>query len=127
MLRRDRYYESRGWKRLLGVVVTFHFVAIGWVFFRSDSFETAFVMLRCIATDFRPELLPQVIGGYSYVFMLIALGYLTHFIPQRADELFVGLLRRGRVVGCALFIVAVIYLVIQVKNSVIQPFIYFQF
>ena len=127
VLRRDRHYESRGWKRLLGVVVTFHFVAIGWVFFRSDSFETAFVMLRCIATDFRPELLPQVIGGYSYVFMLIALGYLTHFIPQRADELFVGLLRRGRVVGCALFIVAVIYLVIQVKNSVIQPFIYFQF
>jgi hypothetical protein len=31
------------------------------------------------------------------------------------------------VVLCALLIAAVIYLVIQVKSSEIQPFIYFQF
>jgi hypothetical protein len=33
----------------------------------------------------------------------------------------------GGVVLCALLIAAVIYLVVQVKSSEIQPFIYFQF
>ena len=47
-------------------------------------------------------------------------------IPVAAAALIAGL-RRCNVVVCALFLVIVIYIVIQVKSSAIQPFIYFQF
>jgi len=54
-------------------------------------------------------------------------GYLTHFIPDSFQNRIVRVLERGSVVLCALLIASVIYLVIQVKSSEIQPFIYFQF
>ena len=85
------------------------------------------MMLQQIFTDFHPELLPQVVSSYKYVFMLIAFGYITHFIPDSWQERMIWCLKKGNVVIDALLITAVIYIVIQVKSSTIQPFIYFQF
>ena len=127
LLGRDRHYESRGWRRFVGTVLTFHFVAFCWVFFRSSSFESAWAMLQQIATNFHPELMLQVAAGYKYVFMLMVFGYLTHFIPESWDNGIVRLLKRGGIAVSALLIVIVAYMVIQVKSSEIQPFIYFQF
>lgn len=84
-------------------------------------------MIERIATDFHPELFLQVVEGYWIVFAMMLLGYLTHFIPDRAQDWCIRLMERGSVVLCALLIAAVIYIVIQVKSSEIQPFIYFQF
>lgn len=84
-------------------------------------------MLKQIFTDFHPELFWQVVVSYKYVFMLIALGYLTHFIPDSWQERMIYCLKRGNIVVDALLITAVIYIVIQIKSSTIQPFIYFQF
>lgn len=85
------------------------------------------MMLNRIFTDFHPELFIQVIGSYQYVFGLIVFGYVTHFIPDSWQDGIIKLLTRGNVVVDALLVSAVIYIVIQVKSSTIQPFIYFQF
>ena len=84
-------------------------------------------MLQQIATNFHPELMLQVAAGYKYVLMLMVFGYLTHFIPESWDNGIVRLLQRGGITVSALLIVIVAYMVIQVKSSEIQPFIYFQF
>ena len=54
-------------------------------------------------------------------------GYVSHYLPDRWQEDIIGALKRCNVVVYALLIVAVIYIVIQIKSSTIQPFIYFQF
>ena len=54
-------------------------------------------------------------------------GFVTHYIPNRWQEGIIAGIRRCNVAVCALFLVIVIYIVIQVKSSAIQPFIYFQF
>ena len=113
--------------RLLSILLTFHFVAFCWIFFRHHTFQAAALMLSRIATDFHAELLPQVVQGYWPVFALMLLGYATHFLPDSLQERAIRLMQRGSVVLCAVVIAAVIYLVIQVKSSTIQPFIYFQF
>ena len=120
-------YRSHGLKWLLAAVLTFHFVAFCWIFFRNHSFQSACVMISQIACDFHPELFLQVVAGYWIVFAMMGFGYLTHFIPDSWQEGYIWVLDRGSVVLCALLIAAVIYLVIQVKSSEIQPFIYFQF
>ena len=125
--RHDKSYESRGWKRLGAILLTFHFVAFCWVFFRNRTFADSWTMLSRIVTDFHPELFTQVVSGYAYVFGLIVLGYLTHLMPDSWERFFIGLLRKGGVVVCAIAMAAAIFLVIQVKSSTIQPFIYFQF
>ena len=114
-------------RRLLSILLTFHFVAFCWIFFRQHTFQAAALMLSRIATDLHAELLPQILQGYWLVFALMLLGYATHFLPDSLHERAIRLMQRGTFVLCALVIAAVIYLVIQVKSSTIQPFIYFQF
>ena len=84
-------------------------------------------MLLRIFSDFHAELWLQIASGYKYVLAFMALGFLTHFLPDAWQERIIAALRRCNVVVCALLLTAVIYIVIQIKSSTIQPFIYFQF
>jgi hypothetical protein len=119
--------ERHGLRRILGVVVTFHFVCLCWIFFRNATFDGAVAMLRQIATDFHPELLLPLIGGYVWVFVLMALGFLLHFAPQGWESALRSRLVALPMAGKVCCVVALIYFVIQIKSSEIQPFIYFQF
>lgn len=127
VLHHDRHYESQGWKRLVAVILTFHFVCFTWIFFRSSSFAAGWSLIRQIFTDFHSELLPQVLEGYKYVLALMLFGYVSHYLPDRWQEGIISALRHCNVVVLALLVTAVIYVVVQVKSSSIQPFIYFQF
>lgn len=113
--------------RLLGIVFTFHLVCLGWLVFRADSMQSAGLMLHQIFSAFNSELIPQVVAGYSGAFLLIAIGYLLHAVPDRGDLWLRGVITRapmGLQVG---MLVCMIWLVMQIKSSDIQPFIYFQF
>ena len=127
VLKHKRDYKSKSIRRIFGVFITFNFVCFTWLFFRNTSFDTSIVMLNRIIYEFHPELFLQLIDGYKYVFALMLLGYITHFIPNRWQEGIISGIKRTNVVIDALLIVIVIYIVIQVKSSAIQPFIYFQF
>jgi hypothetical protein len=48
-------------------------------------------------------------------------------MPQSFDRFCMSALRRGGVLLSAVFMAVIVYLVVQVKSSTIQPFIYFQF
>ncbi len=113
--------------RLLGVVLTFHIVCLGWLVFRADSMQTAVLLLHQIFTNFDSALIPQVVEGYAFAMALIAVGFVMHFIPSQGD----GWLQRR--IGAApmavqvALLVVMIWCVMQIKSADIQPFIYFQF
>lgn len=120
-------YHPTGFKRFCSILLTFHFVAFCWIFFRSSSLDNAWAMLTQVFTDFRLGLLPQLWNGYTMVLSLMLLGYLLHFLPDSWSRK----CERG-VISLPLFlqallVIAVVYMVIQVKSSDVQPFIYFQF
>lgn len=116
-----------GARRIICVFVTFHFVCFCWIFFRNLDFDSSVSMITQITTNFQPQLLPQLIEGYWRVFVLMALGFALHFVPavweQKGQTYVINLSFSGKV----LLVVVLIFLVIQVKSSEIQPFIYFQF
>ena len=124
---RPKGWQSLGIRRVLGVVVTFHFVCFCWIFFRHASFTDALSMIQQIGTAFHPELLPQLLAGYPAVFALMALGFVLHFLPDSWEEAGVKTVTRLPLLGKALLLIALIYVVIQMKSADIQPFIYFQF
>ena len=113
--------------RLLGIVFTFHLVCLGWLVFRADSMQTAGLMLHQIFAAFDTSLIPQVIEGYGGAFLLMAVGYLLHAIPDRGDGWLRGVITRAPMGWQVAMVVAMVWLVMQVKSSDIQPFIYFQF
>ena len=127
ILHHDRHYYSAGWRRIVAIIITFHFVCFCWIFFRCSDMETAVTMLNQVATNFHPELLWQVISGYPWVFGLMAFGIISHYLPDSWQQHIVARLSMTNIFVCAMLITAVIYIVIQVKSSDIQPFIYFQF
>ena len=113
--------------RIMGVLLTFHIVCLGWLLFRAEDMQTVHLMLYQIVHNFNFAIIPQVVVGYAAVFALIVVGYAMHFLPESLD------LKLARKVADAGFwwqvamIVVVAWCVMQVKSSDIQPFIYFQF
>ena len=97
------------------------------MFFRASSFTTALEVITQIGTNFHATVFTQLLAGYKGVSFLMLLGYLLHFLPDKLETGATRMVVRMPLVLQALLIVAVIYIVIQVKTAGIQPFIYFQF
>lgn len=112
---------------VLGVLLTFHLVAIGWVFFRADSLTVVGEMASQIATQFHPEVFMQFIEGYPTVTLAIVVGYLLHYTPHRWSEGVCKVLERIPFVCKAIVFAVFIFLVLQVRSSELVPFIYLQF
>nr|WP_302831516.1 MBOAT family protein [uncultured Bacteroides sp.] len=127
LIGRKKGERSHGIRRFFGILITFHFVCFCWIFFRNAQFSTSLDMLKQIFTTFRPQLFPQLISGYWEVFALMGLGYFLHFVPDSWEHACCKVVIRIPLLGKALLIIGMIYLVIQMKSSEIQPFIYFQF
>lgn len=84
-------------------------------------------MIQQVFTAFHPELVGQLFAGYWEVFALMAVGYLLHWCPDSWQEACTKGMIRLPLIFQALILILLIFLVIQVKSSDIQPFIYFQF
>lgn len=119
--------QSHGLRRILGIILTFHFVCFCWIFFRNADFKNSMDMLNQIFTAFHPQLFSQLIEGYWKVFALMLLGFLLHFAPDRWEKSLCNQVIKLPFLGKAVLIVALVYAVIQMKSADIQPFIYFQF
>lgn len=127
LLGHDKHYHPAGWHRLVAVIATFHLVCLCWLFFANTTFEASGIMLSKIFTDFHGELIGQFLTGYPAVTALIAAGFIIHFLPSSWNE------GTGRLIGRlpftvqALLLLALIVIVVQVRGSEVQPFIYLQF
>lgn len=115
------------WPAFLKVLLTFHFVCFGWIFFRAANMATVGEMINQIVFHLNPGLLPEFVAAYQGVFMLMVIGYLLHFMPREAELAAQESITNMSLGGKAAFVIGVIILVIQTKSAGIQPFIYFQF
>jgi D-alanyl-lipoteichoic acid acyltransferase DltB (MBOAT superfamily) len=112
--------QSVAW-RWLSRLLMFHVVCLGWVFFRSPSFDIAFQVLGNI---FTPG--PVTLATMPVIFCLIA-GLFGQYLPRRLRfGLELGVARlpslcRGAALACALFAIQVL------GPTGVAPFIYFQF
>lgn len=109
------------------VLLTFHVVAIGWVFFRAESLTTVGEMAMQIFTQFHPEVFMQFVNGYPYVTLAIVVGYLLHYAPHELAQSLQTTLEKTPLVGKAVIFALFIYLVLQVRSGEVVPFIYLQF
>ena len=119
--------EMPWWRRAIGILITFHFVCLGWIFFRASDLQTGWEMIRQIFTDFDTSLIPDILIGYRTVFALILTGYLLHLLPDRCENWGERFVTRTPLLVQTLLVAILIWGIMQIKSSDIQPFIYFQF
>jgi alginate O-acetyltransferase complex protein AlgI len=114
-------------RRRFAAVITFHYVCLAWIFFRSETPAKALAVLGQIFGRFKPKLLPQFLAGYPMVFALIVLGLALHFLPEAVKDKARLLAARMPLPAQSAALAAMIWLVFQFRTSAIQPFIYFKF
>ena len=119
--------EMKPWRRVLGVLITFHVVCFGWILFRATSMKAV--------GDAEPDLHEFFIRRCSYnssqdikgVFALMVIGYVLHFMPKRSEDVFEEIVTRSPLLIQAAILAIAIFIVVQFKSAGVQPFIYFQF
>ena len=80
-----------------------------------------------IALHFTPGIFWKFITGYQNVLLVMLMGYILHFMPKNIELNAQNWVARMPLAAKVAVMAAVVVLVIQVKSSDIQPFIYFQF
>jgi D-alanyl-lipoteichoic acid acyltransferase DltB (MBOAT superfamily) len=111
----------------IGVIITFHFVMLGWIFFRNPSLGNCGVILKQIFGHLQFHIIWQVLMGYKLVFFFIFIGYLLHFAPLRIENYVKNAFLNLPLIAKAVAMIVLIYFIVQIKSSDVQPFIYFQF
>jgi D-alanyl-lipoteichoic acid acyltransferase DltB (MBOAT superfamily) len=130
---------SRIWNKAIGnrmsnrlgkavaVFITFNFVSFCWIFFRADDMNTVTVILKQIFENFSPGSYFTVIPAYSTVFILVLVGYIIHFLPERSKESYRGLFIKSPLIAQLLIVMVVAVLLYQMRSTDVVPFIYFRF
>ena len=113
--------------RVLGTILTFHIVCLGWLLFRAEDMQTVHLMLYQILHSFNTSIIPQFVLGYKEVLALIVIGYGMHFMPSAIDGDMQRKVANASFWWQVALLVVVAWCVMQIKSSDIQPFIYFQF
>ncbi len=116
-----------GFHGFIRTFITFHIFIFLWILFRSPDMDSTLTFIWNIGNNFSLDVLFQWIGGYWGVALLMLIGLVSHFLPARYSDYFQSRITNMPLIGQALLIVVVIFIVIQVKSADVQPFIYFQF
>jgi len=113
--------------RAVVVFITFQFVSFCWIFFRAPDTESIKIMFSQIFNSFSPGSYLTVLPAYSSVFLLMAVGYTIHFLPESFKESYRGLFIRIPMAFQLLLVMIVALLLYQMRSADTMPFIYFRF
>ncbi len=107
--------------------ITFHFVIFLWIFFRADSFTTAWQVIEQIAFNMQWNYALSFVYARQTWVILLLIGFAMHAVPLSwQDKIKQKFIASPYLVKLLVFIF-VVQLVIQFKSEDVQPFIYFQF
>lgn len=119
--------KGQWWRVALNVFITFNLIAITFVFFRMRSLEGVGQMAHQIFNDFHLSVAPQFIVGYFGIILAMFLGYVMHLAPKDWSNSAKKRFTATPLIVQMLILAIVIVLIIQVRQSDIVPFIYFQY
>jgi len=115
------------WLKIIGVIVTFHFVCFCWIFFKASSFHDAGIIITQIFYNFNVEAIQPMFIAYKSVFIIMFIGYVFHMLPKTYETLSEKYLLKVKFAGRIVVLLFFIWLVIQVKQADQVMPIYLQF
>lgn len=109
------------------IFLTFNFITFTRIWFRGESMAGTHELLHQIFTDFQFSLIPDIIIGYKWVFLMMLFGFVSHWWPSRWKECYMNWFIATPVWAKVVISAAVVFVVYQSISADMQPFIYFQF
>jgi NADH:ubiquinone oxidoreductase subunit 5 (subunit L)/multisubunit Na+/H+ antiporter MnhA subunit len=68
-----------------------------------------------------------VLPAYSSALLLMSVGYIIHFLPEKTKESYRGLFIKIPLVAQLAVIMVIAILLYQMRTTEVMPFIYFRF
>jgi hypothetical protein len=84
-------------------------------------------MLKQIFENFSPGSYMTVLPAYSSALLLMFVGYIIHFLPEKTKESYRGLFIKIPLVAQLAVIMVIAILLYQMRTTEVMPFIYFRF
>lgn len=118
----DATGQDRPLSRALRVVITFHIVCLGWIFFRCEDVSFAFDYLAGLLNWQGP-------GEFTrpFLVLMVVLSLAGHFLPEDLVTRLSAALERVGVLGLGALLGIGLLLIDGVAPDGVAPFIYFQF
>lgn len=122
----DHKLSTNRWAILASGIVTFHFVAALWIFFRASDFQVAMeVLQRSVQIDWA-YFMPFIQTRGTWMAILV-LAFAVHWFPKAWKEAVAEFFSKLPILAQALGLLISIQLTLQFASESVQPFIYFQF
>lgn len=118
---KDFQYIKFSIPKILRIIVIFHFVCLGWIFFRASSFESGSILLGQL---FHWQSI-QVVT--PFLFTLILIGMSMHFLPKNSLVMAEKALGQCPPIIQGLIVGLIIIAIAAFGSEDVAPFIYFQF
>lgn len=110
------------------IFITFNIVTFCWIFFKAKTFDAATVVISRISEmKLNLPLFEEVLVGYKNVFIIMLIGYVMHFIPQKWTDQIKELFISSPIVIKAIILGFVFWLVYATMSTEPTPFIYTAF
>jgi alginate O-acetyltransferase complex protein AlgI len=117
------HWVANAWK----ILFTFTFITFTRIWFRGESMQGTVDLLDQIGSHFGWISIPGMLLNYWKVFVLMAFGFLIHWLPERfkdwCRDWFINRPVYQQIGICVLSV----FIIYQSVSAGLQPFIYFQF
>ncbi len=120
---KSTHWISTFWK----IFLTFNFITFTRIWFRGESMQGTRELLHQIGTDFQFRLIPEIVVGYKWVFLMMAFGFMLHWWPSRLKEKYMNWFIATPMWAKVVISSAIVFVIYQSISAEMQPFIYFQF
>ena len=122
------YENSKAWYALLWkITITFIFITFTRVYFRGNSMDHIDRFYTSIMTNMDWGNALTVLWEYRPVFIVMLLGYITHWLPYKTKDWILTQFIKSHIVIKGVIATIVAIICYQTYAADFQPFIYFQF
>ena len=111
----------------ISLFITFHFVCLGWVFFKAVSFATAISLLQQIKYHFGADKLLPFAIHYQPVLIMMGIAVFIHSLPEKLYKPMQVQLQKMSVVGLVILFFIFLLLYGYLKSATPVMPIYLQF
>jgi alginate O-acetyltransferase complex protein AlgI len=124
---KNAFQKNKKLFSIIGVVITFHFVCLCWIFFKANTFSDSSTMLHQITGNLSLSLLPQLIMAYTGVFVVLIIAFVLHFIPIKTENKAVAWLGTTNIFVKIVLFFLIVFIAIQMKQAEAILPVYLQF
>ena len=113
--------------RLGSFLLTFLYICLTWVFFRSADLATAFTIIGRIFSDFSLAYLAPFVETRTAWTVIVVLGFALHAIRQKHLDKLKEWYVNTPIMFKIILLIVILQVVVNYRQNDIQPFIYTQF